>query len=298
MIDSVARRLEKEGAQFAQISVESNTYVVFALPYSQLEKPPQGYAFIDSYYVASNRAYFLRKELAALLEKEGYTTFACEHSYKHVAVAAGLGFWLRSTLVANAEFGTRFAMEIVGVEGVFAREISLDELYTQPAMHERCTSCKICERLCPQQCLHGGRIEYERCTRYAQENGKFSDDAAARAAGANLWGCDVCQRCCPFNKHSAEQKMDEGQEKLYRLESLYDAFSAGKKGCEPYREMLGGNYLRPSKLLALTLNVMANSPNTEQYLPMAKKAKNHPDERVRIAAERLEAEALRSINDK
>ncbi|MBR6634735.1 MAG: hypothetical protein IKL41_03815, partial [Clostridia bacterium] len=59
----VADKLNNCGAEASCVSVEGNTYVVFALPYAQLEAPPVGYAFVDSYYVASSRAYFLRKEL-------------------------------------------------------------------------------------------------------------------------------------------------------------------------------------------------------------------------------------------
>ncbi len=287
MIDSAEQKLKENGAEWAEISVEGNTYIVFDLSYNQLEAPPKGYAFIDSYYVVSNRAYFLRKELAGLFEAAGFETFRCEYSYKHIAVAAGLGVWLRSTLVANEKFGTRFAMEIVGIKGVFAKEISVEQLYKQPSLAKKCVNCRICEKLCPQKCLQDDKIDYERCTRRAQDNCFFSDEKAASAAGVNLWGCDVCQRFCPFNKELTERKMTEEEAELFRLKNLFEAFNSGKKGCEPYRDILGGNYLRPSRLLALTLNVMANTEKPEEYLPYAQKVKNHKDERVRKAAERL-----------
>ncbi len=286
MIDSVEKKLNENGAEWAEISVEGNTYLVFALSYNQLEAPPRGYAFIDSYYVVSNRAYFLRKELACLFEAAGFETFQCEHSYKHIAVASGLGFWLRNTLVANKKFGTRMALEIVGIKGTFAREISTQELY-KTEVHENCKSCKICEKLCPQQCLHDCKIDYERCTRHVQENCLLSDEKTAKAAGQSLWGCDICQRFCPFNKGLAERKMTDKEAELFKLERLFEAFCSGKKGCEPYRDILGGNYLRPARLLALTLNVMANSDDPGQYLYCAEKAENHDDERVRTAAKRL-----------
>ncbi len=287
MIDLISKKLIASGAEFAEISVEGDTYIIFALPYVQLERPPEGYAFIDSYYVASNRAYFLRKELCAELEKEGFETFTCEHSYKHIAVAAGLGIRLKSTLVANEKFGTRIALEIIGIRGVFAREITKAELYKKPELQEKCVSCKICESLCPQSCISQTGIDPDRCTRRAQENCFFADEKSAAAAGEHLWGCDVCQRCCPFNKAQPERKMTERERELFKLENLFNAFSSGKKGCEPYRDILGGNYLRPSRLLALTLNVMANEKNPQKYLSLAKSAENHPDERVKKAVKNL-----------
>lgn len=284
----IADKLNNCGAEFSAVSVEGNTYIVFALPYAQLEKPPVGYAFIDSYYVASNRAYFLRKELASSLEEAGFTAVKCELSYKHLAVASGLGMWLRNTLVANEKFGSRMALEIVGIKGVFAKEITLDELYKKPGIAKECESCTVCRKLCPRNCIgDNGEFNADKCIRHEQDNGFFSDSEVALAAGVNLWGCDICQRYCPYNKHLETREMTAQEKELFRLDNLFNAFWSGKKGCEPYGDILGSNYLRPSRLLSLTLNAMMNSENYNDYKEYAKKALTHNDERVRAAAERF-----------
>ncbi len=284
----VADKLNNYGAEFSAVSVEGKTYFIFALPYTQLQKPPVGFAFIDSYYVASNRAYFLRKELASSLEEAGFTAVKCELSYKHLAVASGLGFWLRNTLVANENFGSRMALEVAGIEGIYAKEISLDALYKKPEIAKKCESCEICRKLCPRGCINEiNSFNADKCIRHEQDNGFFSDSEAALAAGTNLWGCDICQRYCPYNKELGEREMTEKEEELFRLDNLFDAFRSGKKGCEPYRDILGSNYLRPARLLSLTLNAMMNSENYEEYIPCAKIALTHNDERVRAAAERM-----------
>ena len=274
------------GAQYKTISVDGCTFEVFALPYVQLSEPQAGFAFIDSFYTASNAAYFLKKKLASSLEEAGFHVVECRYPYKHLAVAAGLGVSLRNTLIANEVFGTRMALEIVGVRGVFAREISAASLWEHPEQSPVCDSCGACAKVCPQGCFDGG-FEPTRCVRHMQEQAFFPDEVSAQAMKNNLWGCDICQRVCRFNRDLPTQEPSTAEKEMFRLENLFAAFSSGKKGCEPYHEMLGSNYLRPSKLLALTLNAMANSPQPQQYEAFARQSINHSDERVRTAAKRL-----------
>ncbi len=279
--------LSDSGAQWKSICVDNVTYTVFALPYAQLELPPDGYAFVDSYYVASNKAYFLRKKLCENLMQAGFETVECALPYKNVAYYSGLGVSLKSTLIANKTFGTRMALEIVCVRGVLAQEVSLSEATKTPAADEICRTCGICEKLCPNGCISDGSFEVGRCIRSLQESADFTDEQSTKSIGTQLWGCDICQRYCPFNKHLTPREMTKEERTLFNLDNLFRAFSSGKKGCEPYRDILGGNYLRPAKLTALTLNVMANSTDPERYKKYAEESVNHSDVRVRTAAKRL-----------
>lgn len=273
--------------QWKSICVDGITYTVFALPYTQLDFPPEGYAFVDSYYVASNKAYFLRKKLKDELTQAGFETADCALPYKNVAFYSGLGVSLKSTLIANETFGTRMALEIVGVCGVFADEISLSQIIKTPEISEICRRCGICEKLCPNSCIGDGTFIRERCIRSFQEAAEFPDEKSAQSIGTQLWGCDICQRYCPFNKHLTSREMTDEEKSLFSFDSLFFAFSSGKKGCEPYRDILGGNYLRPAKLTALTLTVMANSKQPEKYIKYAEASVNHSDIRVNTAARRL-----------
>ena len=274
-------------AEWKSVAVDGVTYTVFALPYTQLDFPTEGYAFVDSYYVASNRAYFLRKELVQKLTEKGFKTVDCTLPYKSIAYHSGLGVPLRSTLIANKRYGTRMALEIVAVRGVYAKEVTVDDILKKPEMAAFCRTCGICEAVCPQGCISADGFDRNRCIRSLQESTDLSDEASAEAMGVQLWGCDICQRCCPFNSHLESREMTEEEKELFYIDNLYKAFSAGKKGCEPYRDILGGNYLRPAKLTALVLNVMANNKDPKKYRRYAEETLNHNDIRVRTAAQRL-----------
>ncbi len=286
-IEFISAFFSESDTVWESISVDGVTYTVFALPYTQLDFPPEGYAFVDSYYVASNRAYFLRKELVQKLTDEGFETVDCNVPYKSLAYHSGLGVPLRSTLIANKRFGTRMALEIVAVRGVYAKEMSIADILKKPEMAAFCRSCGICESVCPRGCISADSFERSRCIRSLQEATDLTDEASANAIGTQLWGCDICQRCCPFNSHLESREMTEEEKELFNLDNLYKAFSAGKKSCEPYRDILGGNYLRPKRLTALTLNVMANSADPKRYKKYAEDSIKHNDIRVQTAAKIL-----------
>ncbi len=275
------------GLEQVFISVNGATFLLLAAPYVQMAQPPAGFAFIDRYYIASNHIYFVKKQLVTELQTAGFETLDCPYPYKHLAAAAGFGFPLRSTLIAHPKFGTRFAMEVLGVTGVFADEIDESVLRAHPPVHPFCEKCGKCIAVCPQKALSETGIEPTQCTRSRQEKCDFPTEQSSRNMGVNLWGCDLCQRVCPMNAKLPETPMTAEEQALFSFDALLAAFTAGKKGLEPYRDILGGNYLRPTKLLALLFRVLANSDRAGQYREAARPYLDHPDERLRSAAQTL-----------
>ncbi len=272
------------GMEHKAVSANGGTFLLLAAPYTQMAQPPEGYAFIDRYYVASNRIYFVKKQLVSALQNAGFEPLDCPYPYKYLA-AAGFGAPLRSTLIAHPKYGTRFAMEVIGVKGVYAPEIDEATLRKRPPLHPFCAKCGKCVAACPQKALTETGFAPEQCTRSLQEKCEFPTEASSRSMGAHLWGCDVCQRVCPMNAKLPETPLTEEEKALFSFDALLAAFTAGKKGLEPYRDILGGNYLRPVKLLALLFRVIANSDRAEQYRDAALPYLDHPDERLRTAAE-------------
>ena len=273
--------------EHAMVSVNGSTFLLLAAPYTQMAQPPAGYAFIDRYYVASNHIYFVKKQLVTELRSAGFETLDCPYPYKHLAAAAGFGSPLRSTLIAHPKYGTRFAMEVLGVKGVYAEEIDETILKAHPPVHPFCEKCGKCIAVCPQKALSESGIEPEKCTRSRQEKCEFPTEESSRNMGANLWGCDLCQRVCPLNAKLPETPMTDEEKALFSFDALLAAFTAGKKGLEPYRDILGGNYLRPVRLLSLLFRVIANSDRVDQYRDAALPYLDHSDERLRAAAVKL-----------
>lgn len=269
------------------ISDGKSTYVVFALGY-RLVKIEAGYGYIDPYYEISNRAYNMRRELEKELSDRGFTledahTFL---PYKTIAGAAGMGTPTKCSLLANEKLGTLFALEIAAVKGVYTDKIVDLEGLEMPEYHPSCSGCNLCEKACPCSAI-GSSLQADRCLRSQQDREDFFSLPAARVSSYRLLGCDTCRRVCPINKAVPVRELTEKERELLDLDSLYRAFTGGKAARQPYTVFLGTNYLRPKKLLALTLNCMANSHDPEKYFEYASAQLENDDARVRCAAENL-----------
>jgi epoxyqueuosine reductase len=64
----------------------------------------------------------------------------------------------------------------------------------------RCGKCRLCVNACPTGALNGGSFNYEKCISYlTQKKGSLTEEEES-LLGVNLYGCDICQIVCPYNK--------------------------------------------------------------------------------------------------
>lgn len=112
---------------------------------------------------------------------------------RELAVAAGIGWIGKNTLVVNESLGSFF----------FLGEIITDlELATDTPVADRCGSCTRCLDACPTGALVEPHImDARRCISYLTIEHR-EEIATELAAGMGDWvyGCDVCQSVCPHNR--------------------------------------------------------------------------------------------------
>ena len=89
------------------------------------------------------------------------------------------------------------------------------EFSTQPPANV-CISCGKCAAACPGGALDGAVFHLSRClSDISQKKGALSpEEAALLSAQACLWGCDLCQRVCPYNAHPAITPISDFREDL------------------------------------------------------------------------------------
>lgn len=114
------------------------------------------------------------------------------------AVRGGLGFFGKNTNLLNARQGS----------WLFLAEILVD-LELEPDAPFKSVSCGTCTRClaaCPTEAFAGPyKLDSRRCISYLTIENKGAIPRDLREGlGEWIFGCDVCQEVCPFNRFAAE----------------------------------------------------------------------------------------------
>jgi epoxyqueuosine reductase len=114
-------------------------------------------------------------------------------SDRAIAKRAGLGFIGKNSMLITNNYGSK----------VFIGYI-LTDYYIEPddnIMKIDCSNCNNCVKACPTGAINSnGQIDCNKCISYlTQHRGDISNDLK-RKMGQQVYGCDVCQRVCPYNK--------------------------------------------------------------------------------------------------
>lgn len=147
---------------------------------------------------------------------------------------AGLGIRGKNTLLIHPHLGSF----------VFVGHIFLSEPleYTKSFIPEDiCKTCDRCMRACPTQAIFApGKINARRCISYQTiENKGAEKDVPPSAFKHFIYGCDICQDVCPYNK----------QLKAHRVEALQakpQLFQMDRNSWQTLQPMAFGELFRGS----------------------------------------------------
>jgi len=109
-----------------------------------------------------------------------------------IAAFAGVGFIGKNGLLITKEFGSFVYLGEI---------ISNLEIIPDNPRKNKCGNCRRCLDNCPSKALlGGGRMNAKRCLSYQTQTKGFMPIEFRKLMRKMIYGCDVCQLVCPFNR--------------------------------------------------------------------------------------------------
>ena len=183
----------------ARESFIPRSILIFLLPYYAGECDNLSrYAAARDYHLEIRAVTCELIELLCELYPDSHAKGYGDHSpidERDAALSAGLGILGDSGLLINEKYGTYvFIADVV-------TDIPTDELCDscEPQPHGHCISCGACKSACPTGILRGECLDC--LSSITQKKGDLTEEEASLMRKFNtVWGCDLCQSSCPYNK--------------------------------------------------------------------------------------------------
>ncbi|MDQ3070484.1 MAG: tRNA epoxyqueuosine(34) reductase QueG [Acidobacteriota bacterium] len=202
---SITKRLDPREVLAGARSIVSCAVIYnTAEPYSATL--PEGHASIaryawgDDYHVVIERRLeafeqWLREEAGGDCVTRRYVDTG-PISEKAVAARAGLGWVGKNTCLINQQLGSWLFL------GEILTTLPLDP--DQPAA-DRCGTCTLCIDACPTAAItEPYQLDARKCLSYLTiEHRGDLPEAAQASIGSHVYGCDICQDVCPWNRRAA-----------------------------------------------------------------------------------------------
>jgi len=171
--------------------------------YAPGPEPEPGQGRLPRYTWADHYAQ-LRERLEALGERLGgaYRVFvdANQHVDREGAVRAGVGFYGKNTMLITRRHGSWVVL------GALVTDV---EIEPSAPLDLDCGSCTLCIEACPTGALdEPGVVDATKCLSYWTQAPAAIPERYRKELGSQVYGCDICQDVCPWNRGVEKRRGD------------------------------------------------------------------------------------------
>jgi epoxyqueuosine reductase len=172
--------------------------------YAPGPEPGVGEGRLPRYTWADHYA-LLREKLEALGERLGgrYRVLvdANQHVDREGAARAGIGFYGKNTMLITRKHGSWVVL------GTLVTDV---EIEPSPTLELDCGSCTLCIEACPTGALdEPGVVDSTKCLSYWTQASDPIPEPYRPELGAQVYGCDICQDVCPWNRGIEKRRAEE-----------------------------------------------------------------------------------------
>lgn len=125
---------------------------------------------------------------------------ANQHVDREAAARSGVGFYGKNTMLITRRHGSWVVL------GTLVTDRELDPT---PPLDADCGSCRLCIDACPTGALdEPGAVDATRCLSYWTQAPHAIPNEYREELGAQVYGCDICQDVCPWNRGIERRRAD------------------------------------------------------------------------------------------
>jgi epoxyqueuosine reductase len=168
------------------------------------EEPPAGhgrlprYTWWDAYAALRERLDELGLRLGGAYR---VLVDANQHVDREAAARSGVGFYGKNTMLITRRFGSWVVLGTL---------VTTAELEPTPPLDADCGSCTLCIDACPTDALdEPGVLDATRCLSYWTQSSEPFPEEYREALGDRVYGCDICQDVCPWNRGVEKRRAGE-----------------------------------------------------------------------------------------
>jgi epoxyqueuosine reductase len=126
---------------------------------------------------------------------------ANQHVDREAAARSGVGFYGKNTMLITRRYGSWVVL------GTLVTDV---ELEATPPLDADCGDCRLCVDACPTGALdEPGTLDANRCLSYWTQAPEPIPVPYRAALGAQVYGCDICQDVCPWNRGVQKRRRHE-----------------------------------------------------------------------------------------
>lgn len=187
---------------------------------------------------------------------------------------AGIGWFGKNTCIINQKIGSWLFL------GCIVTDLDLQPDAPPP---DRCGSCTRCLDACPTDAFVAPYVlDSRKCISYTtiELRGAIPEESR-EGIGHHLFGCDICQDVCPWNRKAPVSREEEFQPK----EGLFwpEVERLLELSAEDWTRLIRGTPLKRAKVRGLLRNLMVVAGNSGlgRLVPKLRRFLDHEDENVR-----------------